>query len=223
MSGSVIRSDPRSRRLPSLEVLRAPGDPRLTRVFGQIKEILDKRFGPEGDILDKAITWGDLFDRGLLAVRDSSGSLRRPPYTFDAAGDVPLLIDTRSIVPNAVTTPVSVEASAPVVLTGAWQTLLSVPVDFGSVAPANVFLISVVNISVSGAGTANAISLRFTKDGTPFGTFNYAYANQTIAAALAATDVGGTGEITYEVEGTNGAGATYQADARSLLIIGAKR
>lgn len=223
MTDKTIRTDSRSKRLPSLEIPHLEGSPQLKRVIGQIKAILDTRFGKDGPLYERAVTWGDLFDRGVLGIRGPDGVLQKPPYNFNPSGDVPLLVNTRAIVPNAVTVPVSAEAAAAVVLNNTWQTLLTIPVDFGDVPPEAVFLIAVVNINFSAPGSFAVLYLRFTIDGVPFGQYDYGFAGQTIAATISRVDIGRAGPHVYTVEGFLNAGATYQAEDRAMLVLGTKR
>lgn len=62
------------RKLPSVE--RAKFDSAgATRAFDQAREILETRFGKSAPLTERAVTYGDLFNAGIVSLRDGNGNL----------------------------------------------------------------------------------------------------------------------------------------------------
>ncbi|MAK54668.1 MAG: hypothetical protein CML17_02245 [Pusillimonas sp.] len=69
--------------LPAVERAQFIGNPSAARFAEQVRSILETRFGNSGEKLDRAVTWGDLLENGLVVVRGSNGK----PISAASDGD----------------------------------------------------------------------------------------------------------------------------------------
>src|SRR3546814_18351484 len=63
--------------LPAVDVARFADNPAATRAMEQVRQIMAIRFGNSGQDLDRAVTWGDLVENGIVATRRPNGKLLR--------------------------------------------------------------------------------------------------------------------------------------------------
>ena len=67
------RSGLRYADLPAIEAAQLPGNPAATRALEQIRQTLGMRFGQGGQMVDRAVTWGDLVENGIVTMRGADG------------------------------------------------------------------------------------------------------------------------------------------------------
>ena len=79
------RSGLRYADLPAIEAAQLPGNPAATRALEQIRQTLGMRFGQGGQMVDRAVTWGDLVENGIVTMRGADGKpilIKNPGGTF---------------------------------------------------------------------------------------------------------------------------------------------
>ncbi|MEB6663843.1 hypothetical protein MXL91_20475 [Achromobacter ruhlandii] len=79
------RSGLRYADLPAIESARLPDNPAATRALEQMRLTLATRFGKGGQAVDKAVTWGDLVENGIVTMRGADGKpilIKNPGGTF---------------------------------------------------------------------------------------------------------------------------------------------
>lgn len=67
------RSGLRYADLPAIEAAQLPGNPAATRALEQMRMTLATRFGKGGQAVDRAVTWGDLVENGIVSMRGADG------------------------------------------------------------------------------------------------------------------------------------------------------
>lgn len=67
------RSGLRYTDLPAIEAAQLPGNPAATRALEQMRMTLATRFGKGGQAVDRAVTWGDLVENGIVSMRGADG------------------------------------------------------------------------------------------------------------------------------------------------------
>ncbi|MGN6658755.1 MAG: hypothetical protein ACTHKN_07145 [Achromobacter mucicolens] len=67
------RSGLRYTDLPAIETAQLPGNPAATRALEQMRMTLATRFGKGGQAVDRAVTWGDLVENGIVSMRGADG------------------------------------------------------------------------------------------------------------------------------------------------------
>lgn len=146
--------DPSTPRIPAIERAVIEGNPGATRAMSSIKAILEARFGSSAPLAERAITWGDLFARGLAALRSASGGLLAP---LPGGGDVVIIPGGgKSPAENPTTPPAPTNLAA----SGGFTVIILTwdPPTFDYFAYAEVFRNAVDNLSTAvkiGSTTAN--------------------------------------------------------------------
>lgn len=59
--------------LPAVEHAQISGSPAASRAMEQVRQILLTRFGRGGQAVDKAVTWGDLVENGIVTMVGANG------------------------------------------------------------------------------------------------------------------------------------------------------
>lgn len=63
--------------LPAVDVARFADNPAASRFAEQVRQIIETRFGKAGQEVDRAVTWGDLVESGIVARRAANGNIIR--------------------------------------------------------------------------------------------------------------------------------------------------
>jgi hypothetical protein len=77
------RTGLRYAELPAVDVAQIPGNAAATRALAQMRTALGIRFGQDGQMVDRAVTWGDLVENGIVTLRGADG---RPITVPNPAG-----------------------------------------------------------------------------------------------------------------------------------------
>lgn len=88
------RSGLRYTDLPAIETAQLPGNPAATRALEQMRMTLATRFGQGSQMVDRAVTWGDLVENGIVTMRGADGKpilIKNPGGTFQPS--TPPVID----------------------------------------------------------------------------------------------------------------------------------
>ncbi len=59
--------------LPAVDSARFQDNPAATRAMEQVRQILHTRFGKGGQPVDRAVTWGDLVENGIVTMMGATG------------------------------------------------------------------------------------------------------------------------------------------------------
>lgn len=59
--------------LPAIETAQLPGNPAANRMLEQMRQTLVTRFGKGSRAVDRAVTWGDLVESGVVSMRGADG------------------------------------------------------------------------------------------------------------------------------------------------------
>ncbi|MDS1141704.1 hypothetical protein RE432_14780 [Pusillimonas sp. SM2304] len=70
--------------LPGIDRARFPDNQSATRFAEQVRQTLETRFGKAGQKIDRAVTWGDLVESGIVSMRGPKGQIIR---VDDPGGD----------------------------------------------------------------------------------------------------------------------------------------
>lgn len=138
-----------------------------------------------------------------------------------------LAVDTLQIAGNAVTVPSVVYAASNTsnLGTGSWITVLDTYVDFGANAPTLVSATGNVNLLAQNIGGQTSLYSRILQDGGATGMQMGISESTGFSGSLPITDAFtcGSGVHHYELQVQVTTGTTYQAGARNMVILGAKK
>lgn len=70
----VVRTAQPVKGYPGIERQQISGNAAAALAFSQIDEWLRKRFGSKGPITERAVTWGDLVEKGFARLTDANGN-----------------------------------------------------------------------------------------------------------------------------------------------------
>lgn len=73
------RTGLRLAELPAVGAARFPDNVAATQALEQIRQILNTRFGKTAEQVDRAVTWGDLVENGIVVMRQPNGQVVNVP------------------------------------------------------------------------------------------------------------------------------------------------